>query len=210
MNMDNIIVKYRYVVTMSDRYKLYPLVLDDWLHEKFDMLYNGKLGFLVCPYFTPKDDKEHIYCQLLLDVEGKVGTEKAFDYSKSMLNRYSFLTMEYTGKTGFHLASNFLVKVPKESSPQIRKLMLEPLQLSSLVDQNSSIRNMPTIRIGTFGKRFAYPIQKNMNYKQFTKLTFIAKDFSQIMSKQQLQDYIKEYILPDKIINYKQYLDIVR
>jgi len=205
----NIIVNYRYVITMPNRYKPYNLVVKDWTENKLDLIYNGKIGLLVSPYFFIKDNDEYMYCQLLLDIEGSESEFQAFEYSKQLVKTYPFLSMAYTGKSGFHLMSNFLVKVKRTTTFEIRHQMLDDLRLSSIVDKVSSIRNMPTIRIGSFGKRFAFPTNSKLTYNQFVRLRLGVKDFSNIMSKQQLVTYIKTFVLPSKVISQRSYRNLI-
>ena len=207
-NFTNVIVKYRYTIPMPDRYKSYNKVLYDWTNTKFKTLYTGHIGLLVCPYFFVKG-KDYIYCQVLIDVEGKPNTKTAYEYAYKLRAKYPWLTVEYTGKSGFHLASNFLVKIQKDETPVIRSKILDPLNLDySIVDKTSSIRSMPTIRIGKVSKdRFAFPVLSEWNYEEFEKHRY-DKSFESILAPEQLKAYIEEFILPNKIISYKQYLNL--
>ena len=205
-----IIVKYRYTVPMPDQYKEYHEVLTDWTTTKLKGIYYGKIGLLVCPYFRVSGE-DFLYCQLLLDIEGKQGTKVAFEYARHLKKKYNWLTIEYTGKTGFHMASSFLVKLKRDETPVLRNLMLEPLHIdSALVDKNSSIRDMPTIRIGAiFKDRFAFPVLDDWDYEKFLAIKKVARDFEPIFTSEELKSYIKEWLLPNKHITYNEYLRLL-
>ncbi len=207
-----LLVKYRYSITMPDKVKPYSEILEDWTKTKIKFFYEGKTGMLVSPIFRELDNSKNLFCQLLLDIEGKTGTEEAFNYSKRLKRRFPFLTIEFTGKTGFHLASSFLVQLENDETRIIRNQMLGQLSLISIVDQISSIRDMPTIRIGNFfypTNRFAFPILDDWDYDNFIKHKY-DEDFSKIFSIEDLKSYIHEFILPNRIISYQDYLEMIK
>jgi hypothetical protein len=209
VNPDFILVKYRYAIAMPDKVKLYDTVLQDWLTTKFESIYKGKTLLLVSPLFEVANNTSKILVQISIDVEGKEGTEKAFNYCRTVINKYDFLSMVYTGKTGFHLFSNFTILTDNMPITQLRHEIMAPLKIASpLIDLYSGIRDMPIVRIGLReNKRIAFPVPKNISYQKFLQLTNTT-DFS-FMTQKDLKNFIKEYILPSKQISYNQFLSLV-
>jgi hypothetical protein len=209
VNPDFILVKYRYAIAMTDKIKLYDSVLQDWLTTKFESIYKGKTLLLVSPLFEIANNTSKLLVQISIDVEGKEGTEKAFNYCRNLINRYDFLSMVYTGKTGFHVFSNFTILIDNMPITQLRHEIMAPLRVSSpLIDPYSGLRDMPIVRIGPReNKRLAFPVPKNISYEKFLKLTN-STDFS-FMTQKELKNFIKDFILPSKQISYNQFLSLV-
>ena len=206
-----IVVKYRYTVVMPDVYKPLETVRQDWTTTKLPSICHAQTMLLVCPIYYSYEQQRKKYVQVLLDVEGKFGTERAFNLSRQLQRKFKFLTMEFTGKTGFHLASKFLVELEEDDVRVIRKKILGPMNVldNPLIDATSSIRAMPTIRIGRMGNRLAFPVRKKWTYKEFEKRRRTVKELCDIFSEENMKNYILTYIVPDKIVSYDYFLKLV-
>lgn len=205
---DNIKVKYRYTITMPDRIGLYSEIINKWLSlDHFEKLYNGKLLLLVSPKFSV-NNKDYSLYQIQLDVEG-FDTKKSFNFCKSFCKDNSGYYFCYTGRSGFHIYSKFVVKMKNDLSiSEIRNMLLDKFDLPDYVDLISSIRDVPTIRIGyrPDTDRLSFPIFANMNYNEFKNISDSYKNFS-FIEKHLLITFVKNSLIPlYNQIEYNQYL----
>ena len=204
---ENTLVKYRYVIPMSDRIDTIKNIINKWTKKYVDKIYFGQLMLLVSPIYTYKDN---IFVQPVIDVDAPFN--EAFRYVKNFLskdNRKKHWIAEFTGKTSFHLISNFAIILDKGITlPEIRKIVYEPLKLKNeYVDIISSIRDMPFVRIGyrQETKKLAFPV---LDFS----MNFIRKNINQLTFKNvfkntnELAEYIRNWIFPRFYIKEDEYV----
>lgn len=208
IDLRNLIVTYRYAIAMPDRKVSYYDLMNKWLTEPhLSQIYNGKLLLSISPIST---DGTHLFTQIALDIEGGKNTKEAFNFSTRFINHNKDFYMTYTGKTGFHIFSKFLVMTDIMHIQDLRYMLIDPLNIStSMLDYNSSIRNVPMIRIGYRHDThtLATPVSPTINYNTFVKKMTNVTDFKTIMSLKDMKKFISSKIFPaNNIINHKTYL----
>lgn len=209
-HLKDIVVKYRYVITMSDAYKTMDKVIENWTTTKFDRIYSGKLMLLVSPIFFVRNSKD-LLVQLQLDIENKSNNQyEVFRQCIEFTKKHKHTYITYTGRNGFHIYSSYLIHIPNGLDIPIKYLRQGILSLydtsmfGNNLDKVASIRNMPTIRIGMRDdtRKLAFPILSD-NYEKFRSLQD-SKDFSRIMSKKDLKSFISNKLLPHKVVRLKK------
>ncbi len=212
IDLSNLIVTYRYAIAMPDRKVSYYDLIHKWLTEPhLSQIYNGKLLLSISPIST---DGEHLFTQIALDIEGSNNTKTAFDFSSRFINHNKDFYMTYTGKTGFHIFSKFLVMTEKMHIQDLRFMLIDPLNIStSMLDYNSSIRNVPMVRIGYRHDThtLATPVSPSVAYNVFVKKITKVTDFKTIMSLKDMKKFISSKIFPaTNIIDHKTYLKRIK
>lgn len=198
-------VKYRYEIRMTDVVSKRSLVLDKWLGDHFEDIYNGQT-ILVSPIYRYRNI---IFLQPLLDIDTTL--EKALDYSKEFLSRcrYKLWSVEFTGAVSVHIVGGFLIKIGTiyDNIKTIREKFFDPIDPPDFVDQVSSVRDMPTLRIGyrRDKRKLAFPLPRNRMNREYIEEHKSEKSFSDIMTKPQLKAYIKKFILPERVVEYDSF-----
>jgi hypothetical protein len=188
---------------MPDRYKPLPKALNYWTSTRFNAIYQGKMLLLISPILRIKESND-ILVQFQLDVEGKKEKmESLFLKCVEFIKMHKNMHMTYTGKSGFHIYSNYLYYIKNgllKPISEIREMILSKYNLDIIgttnIDFVSSIRDMPTIRIGKRPdtKRLAFPILET-NWKWF-EARMNSKTFASIMSEDMLRTYISKFMIP--------------
>ena len=214
--LDNRIqVKYKYALSMPNRIDTLKSILNKWSNLYLDKIYYGQLLLLVSPIYLFKND---IYVQPLVDIDDKF--ENAFYQVKDFINKNSkrkaYWISEFSGKNSFHLVARFAIKVKKYDLDYIRNLIFEPLKDLSKenIDIISSVRDVPVVRLGyrKENTQLSFPVFPILDYnnineikKHIKKSTFIDV----FKNKEELSNYIKNYMFPLFYIEEKDYVKYI-
>jgi len=204
-NRHEIILRYRYVTTMSDAYKPMDQALTDWTTgKKWEYLWNGKLFILISPIYRIFESND-ILVQLQIDVEGRYGGDfkELFYRCVRFVKKYPKTYFIYTGGGGYHIYSNYVFFIKdglKKQIRDIRNAILSQYDLDiigrSNIDFVGSIRDMPAARIGARPdtKKLAFPILK-YDWNWFEYAHKINK-YESFITTRQLKYYMKHQMIP--------------
>jgi len=210
----NLKVNYKYNIRMPNANDSYLNFTNKLLTKYLDKLYDGNLLLIISPIFTIENEM-FVLPTMDIDTSFNMGLNLISKFFSKSQNRNNWFC-EFTGKNSFHIYLKYLVRVPnnnliKTNISALRSLFFKNLKipLMKYVDTQSSIRNVPIVRIGhrSDTNKMAIPILRLD--RQWIITASSNKGFQNTFDKNLLADYIRTHIIPQNYINFNDYEKIV-
>ena len=206
---ESIKVTYKYDIRMTHILSDRRALLKKWTETYLRNIYYGKYLLLVSPVFTLN---KRIFILPTLDVDTTFNV--GFNFISKFLRKQRYWYAEFTGKRSFHLYFRYLVEIPPEYNEirDIRQLILQPFKkFFDVIDSVSSIRNIPTVRIGKRSdvNRLAIPVL--YLDKKWILNASRGPTFEKVFPRENdLAMYIRTYLLPPLYVDLRTYYRLVR